>query len=104
MDFSFLPMWPPKLNETMDVAVALMLAGLIGEALARFVRLPRVSGYALTGLILGPPVLGWFGQPELSLFRIFIDLALALLLFELGVRVDLRWFRANWMSVEIWRC
>ena len=95
MDFSFLPMWPPQSNDAMQVAVALMLAGLAGEGMARFVRLPRVSGYALTGLILGPPVLGWFGQPELSLFRIFIDLALALLLFELGVRVDLRWFRAN---------
>jgi Kef-type K+ transport system membrane component KefB len=79
----------------MQVAVALMLAGLVGEGLARFFRLPRVSGYALTGLILGPSVLGWFGQPELTLFRIVIDLALALLLFELGVRVELRWFRSN---------
>ena len=84
MDFSFLPMWPPQSNDAMQVAVGLMLAGLTGEGMARFVRLPRVSGYALTGLILGPPVLGWFGQPELSLFRIFIDLALALLLFEPG--------------------
>lgn len=40
-------------------------------------------------------MLGWFGPPELSLFRIVIDLALAFLLFELGVRVELRWFRAN---------
>ena len=95
MDFFFLPIWPPQFNDTMQVAVALMLAGLAGEGLARFVRLPRVSGYALTGLILGPAVLGWFSQPELSLFRIVIDLALALLLFELGVRVELRWFRAN---------
>lgn len=95
MDLFFLPIWPPQFNDTMQVAVALMLAGLAGEGLARFVRLPRVSGYALTGLILGPAVLGWFSQPELSLFRIVIDLALALLLFELGVRVELRWFRAN---------
>ena len=95
MDFYFLPPWPPQFNDTMQVAVALMLAGLAGEGAARFVRLPRVSSYALTGLILGPTVLGWFGQPELSLFRIGIDLALALLLFELGVRVELRWFRAN---------
>lgn len=95
MSFSFLPIWPPQFSDAMQVAVALMLAGLVGEGLARFFRLPRVSGYALTGLILGPSVLGWFGQPELTLFRIVIDLALALLLFELGVRVELRWFRSN---------
>lgn len=95
MDYSFLPAWPPQLNETMRIAVALLLAGLTGEMLARFTRFPRVTGYSLTGLLLGSSMFGWFGAAELVSLRTLIDLALALLLFELGIHVDLRWFRNN---------
>lgn len=95
MDYLYLPAWPLQLNEAMRIAVALLFASLAGEALARFVRLPRITGYSLAGLMLGPAVLGWFGAQDLGSLRILIDLALALLLFELGIRVDLRWFRNN---------
>ena len=91
----FLPAWPLHFNETMHIAVALLVAGLVGEGLARFVRLPRISGYSLVGLLLGPFLLGWFGNQDLNAYRLIINLALALLLFELGIRVDLRWFRSN---------
>ena len=79
----------------MRIGVALVVAGLLGEILARFVRLPRASGYALAGLLLGPVAMGWFNVDDMSTLRIFIDLALALVLFELGTRVDLKWFRTN---------
>lgn len=95
MNEFFTPEWPANLSETMRIGMALVVAGLAGEAVARFVRLPRVSGYALAGLLLGPAALGWFAAVDLAEFRIFIDLALALLLFELGSRVDLHWFRTN---------
>ena len=101
MDYSFLPEWPMLLNDTLHIAVALLFAGLSGEALARYVRLPRISGYSLAGFLLGSAVLGWFGPQELKSLRVIIDLALALLLFELGVRVDLRWFRKNpWVLIS----
>ncbi len=95
MEHFFPQAWPPPLSETMRIAVALLSAGLAGEALARFVRLPRITGYSLVGLLLGPSVLGWFTIEDLDSSRILINLALALLLFELGIRVDLRWFRNN---------
>lgn len=91
----FLTEWSFELNETIRVAVAILFASLAGEGLARFVSLPRITGYSIAGLILGPTVLGWFDPHDLESFRIFIDMALALLLFELGVRVELRWFRSN---------
>lgn len=87
--------WHLQLNDTMIFALALIIAGLIGEGLCRFARLPRVSGYSLAGLLLGPLVLGWFDTHNISYFRIVIDLALAMLLFELGNRVDLHWFKVN---------
>lgn len=101
MDYLSLPTWPLQINEPMRIAVALLVAGIVGELLARFARLPRVTGYSLTGLLLGPSVLGWFDAKDLGSFRILIDLALALLLFELGIRVDVRWFRNNpWVLVS----
>lgn len=95
MDNLILPAWSPHHSEAMRIAVALLFAGLVGEGLARFTRLPRVCGYSLAGLLLGPSVLGWFGAHDIVSFRIVIELALALLLFELGNRVDLNWFRTN---------
>ncbi len=95
MEFLIWQEWPAHFSETMRIGVALIVAGLTGEGLARFIHLPRVSGYGLAGLLLGPAVLGWFSAVDITSFRIFIDLTLALLLFELGARVDLHWFRTN---------
>lgn len=95
------PAWPLQGNDLMRLAVALLLAAVCGEAVARVLRLPRVTGYSLAGLLMGPALLGWFGPEDLNAVRIAIDLALALLLFELGVRLDVRWFRANpWVLVS----
>lgn len=95
MNLLFLPDWPLQFNDLTRIALALIIAGFAGEAAARLARLPRVCGYSLAGLVFGPSMFGWIGQQDVVFFRIIIDLALALLLFELGVRVDLRWFRAN---------
>ena len=95
MDNFFIPAWPIELNDTMRIAMALLIAGLAGEGLTRVVRLSRVTGYSLAGLLLGPLALAWFGAHNIGSFRIVIDLALALLLFELGNRVDLHWLRIN---------
>lgn len=95
------PAWPLHGNELMQLAIALLLAAVCGEAVARLLRLPRVTGYSLAGLLMGPALFGWFGPTDLDKVRIAIDLALALLLFELGVRLDVRWFRANpWVLVS----
>jgi len=95
MDPTIWPVWPLNFDAPIRLALALLFAGLGGELVARFARLPRVTGYSLTGLLMGPALLGWYGPADLADLRIVIDLALALLLFELGVRLDVRWFRAN---------
>lgn len=101
MDASIWPAWPLVVNDPMRMAMGLLIAALAGEAVARLLRLPRVTGYSLGGIAMGPALLGWFGPEDLDTVRIAIDLALALLLFELGVRLDVRWFRANpWVLVS----
>jgi len=95
MDQLIPSVWPSHLSELMRIAVALLVASFVGESLARFVRISRVTGYALAGLMLGPSAFGWFGVHDFVTLRIVIEFALGLLLFELGNRVDLNWFRAN---------
>lgn len=89
------PAGPFEFSEVLRIAMALLWAILFSETLRRFVRWPRVAGYALAGLTLGPMGLSWFDGQDVSHFRLLIDLALALLLFELGVQVNLRWLRTN---------
>lgn len=95
MDLPLWPEWPPRFDALLFFAVALVITALVGELLGRRAGLPRVTGYALCGLLLGPLLLGGFDQQDLVDRRGVLDLALALLLFELGVRLDVRWFRAN---------
>jgi Kef-type K+ transport system membrane component KefB len=66
----------------------LMLGGLIsGECCRRLVNLPRTTGYVLFGLISGQSGYGWIDAKILASAEFFIDLALGLIVFELGQRL-----------------
>ena len=75
--------------------VGVLLAGaLAGEFIAATTRLPRVVGYTLAGCVaaaLGHGV----AMPLSGAAQVVCDLALGLLLFEIGCRVHLRWLRRN---------
>ena len=51
--FSFLPAWPLVPDAIFWAGLALVAAGLCGELLWRAWRLPRITGYAVIGLIAG---------------------------------------------------
>jgi Kef-type K+ transport system membrane component KefB len=76
--------------------LALMLVGgaLAGELFARASRLPRVVGYTAAGFVAAGIGLGT-SMPLSGTPRLIVDVALALLLFEIGSRVRLRWMRFN---------
>jgi Kef-type K+ transport system membrane component KefB len=72
----------------------LLLAGLIGGRIAARTRvLPSITGYIAIGFILGPGVLGLLNEEALRDTRIFADISLGLVVFELGRRLDLQWAR-----------
>lgn len=89
------PVWPPAIDPLAVVAFSLLGAIIAGELFARFFSLPRITGYSLIGLVCGPAMLGWISARELIGMRLLIDLVLAMLLFEIGIRVNLRWLRHN---------
>jgi len=85
--------WPPEPGVAFWAALALVGGALLGELVRRAFGMPRIVGYSAVGLVLG---LAGFGAGMLQgNARLIVDLALALLLFELGSRVNLRWLRAN---------
>jgi Kef-type K+ transport system membrane component KefB len=91
----FLPAWPPEVGPLFQVALLLAFAALAGEAARRWLRVPRILGYITLGAALGPHALGAIDAHTVASFQPLVDIAVGLLLFELGQRVDLGWLRRN---------
>lgn len=96
----FLPSWPPPIGNLLLFG-ALLVAGLLGGELAhRLAALPRITGYVLVGVACGPHALDLVQAPLLAGSRVFVDLALGLIVFELGHRFDLAWLARNhWLAL-----
>jgi Kef-type K+ transport system membrane component KefB len=87
----FLPDVPNALN-LLTAAGLILIAGVLGARLAaRWLPVPAITGYVLTGLLLGPAVLNVVDATVLNKLGLLVDLALGLVLFELGRRVDYEW-------------
>ncbi len=91
----FLPGWPLDLAQFPWVAILLLVAVGAGEAMDRFFRLPRLLGWIAAGVVFGPHGLGFFDAELLARSQGLVDVAIGLVLFELGQRVDLSWMRRN---------
>jgi len=95
---TFLPHFPFALHPLLLFGVLLLAGVLGGELVNRVLRLPRITGYVLTGLLLGPGSLDVLSESLLEEAWIFVDIALGLLLFELGQRLDVAWLgRERWL-------
>ena len=97
---SYLPLWPLSVSPALWLALSLVVGVLVGEALVRYAKLPRIVGYIGIGLLLGPGGMGF--DPPIARRPnggLVVDLALGILLFELGSKVNLRWLKANpWLA------
>ena len=89
MNWPFLPAWPLDINGFVLFGL-LMLAGLVGGELAhRSGFLPRITGFIAIGFVLGPSVSGLLTPDMLDGAQVFVDVALGLILFQLGRLLDL---------------
>lgn len=80
------------------VALVLSLAFLGGLFLQRM-RQPALVGYIIVGAIIGPGLLGLQGDD--STVRWLAELAVVLLMFMLGLELDIRQFRAT-IKTAVW--
>jgi CPA2 family monovalent cation:H+ antiporter-2 len=74
----------------LDVGVVLLLAATLGF-LARKIGLPAIIGYLLTGLLVSPFTPGYVAGSEQ--IAVLADIGVVLLLFEVGIEIDLRRLR-----------
>jgi len=85
----------------------LLLIGVIGGRLAHLSRfLPRITGYIIAGFLLGPHGLHILSMAVLAKAEIFTELAVSLILFELGTHVHLPWIfqRKEWAWMSLLEC
>ena len=87
--------WPPAATPLLWASVVLIVGALLGELAFRGLSWPRVVGYSAVGMCVAAAGFGLGDGPRPRDVRLVVDLALGLLLFELGSRVSLRWLRAN---------
>jgi Kef-type K+ transport system membrane component KefB len=94
-DLFFLPEGVPIGSRLLWLGVLVLAAMVSGELCERWLRLPRLLGYVLAGVALGPQVAAVVSTDTLFDLRLLFHVTLGLVLFELGQRVDLRWLKHN---------
>ncbi len=86
----FLPTLPISVIPLIAFGI-LLLGGAVGGYLAhRISWLPSITGFMMLGFIVGPSTLGLLSQEAMNNSKIIIDVALALILYRLGLSLDLR--------------
>jgi Kef-type K+ transport system membrane component KefB len=80
---------------TVQWSLLLALAAAAGHLLQRHTGLPKVVGYSLVGTLAG--LFGFSGAawPLQGVALFLLELGVAVVLFESGGRIALRWFRHN---------
>jgi Kef-type K+ transport system membrane component KefB len=98
-EFDFLPSLASSPNPVLLFGL-LLLAGLVGgEFVQRTLRLPRITGYVLAGLVLGASGLGLIDKRLAGEAQMFVNIGLGIILFELGRRLDFKWlWRDRWFA------
>lgn len=90
---SFLPTLPLHLTPLIVFGL-LLLFGAIGGYLAhRLTWLPSITGFMVIGYVIGPSGLSLLSDSAMAASKVIISIALALILYRLGLSLDLRELR-----------
>jgi len=77
-----------QVYELLSVGLVILL-GLLGGRLSHRMKIPKVTGYMLVGLVFGPSVIGLLTPATLADIHIVNDIALGLILFAIGGEIEL---------------
>ena len=99
---SFLLNQPLQLNALLLFGGLLLFGLLGGQLAARLPWVPRLTGYLLVGFALGGGGLNWLSGDVLDLANSVADLAVAIVVYQLGRYVDVGWLRREkWLGAAV---
>lgn len=87
---NFLPDWPLATNTLFFFGVLLFCGALGGYFAHRWSWLPSITGFMAVGFVAGPNVLSLIGPEGIAQIRVVIDVSLALILYRLGLSLDVK--------------
>jgi Kef-type K+ transport system membrane component KefB len=82
-----------QVYDLLGVGIVILL-GILGGKISHKLKIPKVTGYMLTGLVFGPSVLGLISSQTLIDIHIINDVALGLILFAIGGEIELNRLKA----------
>ncbi len=87
-------------DPVLGFALVMLVAVVVAELLHRKLRLPRMVGHMITGALASPLALRLLERTDLDPWKPLIDLAVGVLVFELGSRIRPRWLIDNpWLAL-----
>ncbi len=79
-------------NIVFQIGITLLVSMLLGALFAKY-KQSEIIGYLLGGILLGPYVLGFIKQTDTEVLKLFSELGVLLLLFFIGLELDLKKFK-----------
>ena len=99
---SFALSQPLQWNALLLFGTLLLLGLVAGYLVQKSPWVPRITGYLLIGLLLGGGGLDLLSDDVLRVASTFADIAMALLVYQLGRYVDVRWLlRERWLLATV---
>jgi len=89
-DWHFLPTWPPGFTPLIVFGLLLLMGSLGGYLANRVSWLPSIMGFMAVGFLSGPSGFGLLTEGAMDNARILIQIALALILYRLGLSLDIK--------------
>ncbi len=83
------------LGDTSVVLGFLLLATYLAGALVGDLKLPRITGYILAGMLIGPAILGLVEQADVERLKVIDDIAISLIALSAGGELRVRDLRRD---------
>lgn len=85
----YMPTWPLEMTPLMVFGLMLIIGAIGGYAAHRLSWLPSITGFMVVGFLFGPSGIGLLSHETIAGSQILIDIALALILYRLGLSLDI---------------
>jgi Kef-type K+ transport system membrane component KefB len=86
----YLPSWPLEITPFVAFGLMLIIGAMGGYIAHRVSWIPSITGFMVVGFLCGPSGLGILSHAAIFEARILIDIALALILYRLGLSLDIK--------------